>query len=352
MKTTTISTVTAILILCCIVSPSTAVSVPSMPSSDNKEELPTAADMAVDEEDTTDKFKLSSILDEDEFIREETEKNRVITIDWNGNETVSTDEEVMEALEFARLDTSSFLSNEPHFTGGREKRRIIGTDDRYHRSSIRNAPYSAIGYLSSPVRRCTAYVIGPSHLVTAAHCLHPSGRPGAIYNARDLFFLLGGDCGIRGMWYTISQVVVYSQYINSSNEDYDIAYLLVYANFSSWMGIAYRDPMPTVSGEICGYPGDKDNWCFYCSRCSDVQRTGWRIFRNDKRLRYTCDTKGGMSGSPVMTGDHDSTSHLYSYGVHTHGLRTHNRGVRISRNYFNDVCRWMCNTGATCSVLC
>ena len=59
-----------------------------------------------------------------------------------------------------------------------------------------------------------------------------------------------------------------------------------------------------------------------------------------------------MSGSPVITDDHDSTSNLYSYGVHTHGLSSRNEGVRISRNYFYDICRWMCNTGATCSAVC
>ena len=59
-----------------------------------------------------------------------------------------------------------------------------------------------------------------------------------------------------------------------------------------------------------------------------------------------------MSGSPVITDDHDSTSNLYSYGVHTHGHSKRNEGVRISKKYFFDICRWKCNTGATCSAVC
>ena len=147
---------------------------------------------------------------------------------------------------------------------------------------------------------------------------------------------------------------VYTQYINSGDEDYNIAYVLLSSTVNNWMGIAYKNPMPTVSGEICGYPGDKirGNNCFYCSRCSDVKRTGWWIFTSNTRLQYTCDTEGGMSGSPVITDDHDSTSNLYSYGVHTHGYSNRNEGVRISKNYFYYICRWMCNTGTICSAVC
>ena len=97
--------------------------------------------------------------------------------------------------------------------------------------------------------------------------------------------------------------------------------------------------------------------CFFCSSCNDVWRvrTSWfRWGRNSKCLEYTCDTAGGMSGSPVMTDDHDSSSTLYSYGVHPNGVGSgsRNKGVRITRNYFYDICRWKCNTGARCSELC
>lgn len=287
-----------------------------------------------------------------EFTRKEIERNRIITVDWNGSEKVSTDEEVMKTLGYVHRDNSTFLHNEPHFTEGNEKRDIIGADNRFHRYYTQGyAPYSAIGYLSSPGGRCTAYLVGPRHLVTAAHCLHPSGNTRGIYSASRITFYLRRNCVTTGSLYRVSQVLVYSEYKNNGDNDYDIACLLLTSTVSSWMGFAYRDPMPTVSGEICGYPHDQGE-CFYCARCSDVERAGWWIFRSNTRLEYTCDTEGGMSGSPVITDDHDSTSNLYSYGVHTHGYRTRNEGVRITRNYFYDICRWMCNTGATCSAVC
>ena len=355
MKTATVSSSAAILILCCTISCSIAASITGVPNKANQDEeekqFPTEAAI-INEEDATEKLNISSILGGYEFIREEIEKNRIITIDWSGNERVSTDEEVIQTLEYVHRDSSTFLYNEPHFTEDIDKRNIIGSDNRFHRHYTQgNAPYSVIGYLSTG---CTAYLVGPRHLITAAHCLHPTGNTQAIFAPSQITFYLRRNCHTLGLRYTISEVLVYSQYRNSGDDDYDIACLLLSATVSNWMGYAYRNPMPTVSGEICGYPSDqvRGYQCFYCSRCNDVERDGWWIFRSDTRLQYTCDTEGGMSGSPVMTGDHDSTSHLYSYGVHTHGYQTRNEGVRISRNYFYDICRWMCNTGATCSAVC
>lgn len=314
----------------------------------NEGELPTTEPNRLGQ---NGKFKLN-ISAEFEFLRKQIEKNRIITIDIDGNERVSTDEEVMKTLEYVYKDKSTFLFNEPHFEidEGLVKRHIIGADNRY-RGTHSRAPYSAIGYLSTG---CTAYLVGPRHLITAAHCVHHGSNTGAILPPSQLTFYLRRNCYTSGVRYGISQVLTYSQYRNNGDADYDIACLLLSSTVSSWMGFAYHDPMPRVSGEICGYPHDKFRTyeCFYCSSCSDVERAGWWIFRSNTRLQYTCDTEGGMSGSPVMTGDHDSSTHLYSYGVHTQGRVSENQGVRISRNYFYDICRWMCDTGATCTAVC
>ena len=349
MKTAAILSIATILFLSSAIPCSIATGIPEGPnyaSQDGGQQPPIAANTVNDEDNELD------VNNEYHFTQEEIDKNRMITIHWNGDEEVSTDEEVIRTLEYVGQDNSSFLFNEPHFTHDIEKRDIIGTDDRFHRrgSSQRNAPYSAIGYLSTG---CTAYLVGPRHLVTAAHCVTPPGNTGAIIRPATITFHLRRNCHIRGLSYTISDVMVYSQYRYQGDDDYDIAYLLLSSSVNDWMGYAYKDPMPTVSGEICGYPGDKISRysCFYCSKCNDVKRTGW-IFKSNTRLRYTCDTEGGMSGSPVITDDHDSTSNLYSYGVHTHGHSKRNEGVRISKKYFFDICRWKCNTGVKCSAVC
>ena len=352
MKTATIPSLTIVTLLFfwSAIPCSIAGDIPEAPdyaNQDEEQQSPLAADTVNDEDNELD------VNNEYRFTQEEIEKNRMITIHFNGDEEVSTDEEVIQTLEHIRQDNSTFLFNEPHFTDDNiEKRNVHGADNRFHRViTQRYAPYSAIGYLSAGPNSCTAYLVGPRHLVTAAHCLH---RGNAFFGPSQVTFHLRRNCHTRGLRYTISDILLYTQYINSRGDDYDIAYLLLSSTVYNWMGFAYRDPMPTVSGEICGYPGDKIRGysCFYCSRCNDVKRTGWWIFRSNTRLRYTCDTAGGMSGSPVITDDHDSTSILYSYGVHTNGYSSRNGGVRISKNYFYDICRWMCNTGVKCSTVC
>ena len=290
------------------------------------------------------------------FSREDVEKNRIVTIDRDGKETVSTDSEVIKTLEFAHENNSAYLYDEPHFQQGLTKRDVLGEDERYPHYHI-NAPYTAIGYLSPA--GCTAYAIGPRHLLTAAHCIFPEGYQNNMVPVSQLRFYLRRNCYSYGLTYTVSQVSWYLQYNVNGNPEYDIALLLLPYSMYNWMGIAYRDPMLIVSAEICGYPGDIVPYyqCFYCSRCNDVAReydSAWWNPTSDNRLQYTCDTEGGMSGSPVMTDDHDSTSMLYSYGVHTHGDIGfgENGGVRISRKYFYDICQWKCNTGAKCSTLC
>jgi V8-like Glu-specific endopeptidase len=286
------------------------------------------------------------------FTHEELDRNRMIRIDWYGNETETTDDEVVRILEYVRSNNLTFLSNEPHFIDlPEDKRSIIGSDDRY-KGYHYSPPYSAIGYLSTG---CTGYLLGPRHLITAAHCLHPDGDTAAIFPGSQLSFYLNRNCYSYGTYYGISEVLVYSQYTYYGNSDYDLACLLLTSTAYNWMGFAFREPMPTVSGEICGYPGDipaPAYECFYCSSCSDIKHpsTGWWSV-NKNRLEYTCDTVGGMSGSPVMTGDHDSTSHWYSYGVHTNGGSS-NKGARITETVFYDICQWICDTGGICSVLC
>ena len=276
------------------------------------------------------------------FTDEEIERNRWISIDRNGTETTATDNEVIAILEKVRKSNFSSSFSQPHFPVQTpldimvKKRKVIGTDGRYKHSTVGN-PYCAIGWLESG---CTAFLVGPYHAITAGHCVYDC-------NARkwksDRGLYLRRNCYSRGIY--MSEVQTWSYSGSDCTQDrYDIAWILLDKNdytSSCWMGYGTWNSMPTIPGEICGYPADKPRGsygCLYCSRCGDIKRA------STYRLQYTCDSYGGMSGSPVFTAEYDSKDYQYAYGVHTHG-RSKNEGTRFDSYYFQWTKDWKCRNG-------
>ena len=285
------------------------------------------------------------------YTAEEIDDYRLVSIDRDGNETVQTDDEVIEFLEKSRKDNDSFLFEDGHSSDTfpfemEEKRSIIGYDGRFLQSTTRT-PYCSIGEMENG---CTAYLIGPYHAVTSRECVYDCSRR-RWKTGRGLY--LRRNCYTRGYFMDDVRTWTYTG-SKCGNDDYDIAWILLDRNdfySSCWMGYAYRDPMPTVSGEVCGYPGDKPRrsyYCLYCSRCYDIKRPGLLV-KNNRRLRYSCDTSSGMGGGPVITTSHDSSSTKYAYGVHTHSAYTHNQGTRFSKELFYLTKQWKCSNGVRSS---
>ena len=293
------------------------------------------------------------------FTNEEIKNERWISMDSTGIESIASDEEVIAILEKAARINSSFIytpsfSNESDYSNNVNKRSIIGSDNRYWASTT-SFPGRAIGYLETG---CTAFLIGPYHAVTAAHCVYENGEWLSNLNLHIQRNCVNGQYGHEMTW---RRVWIKTVYKNTEDENYDFAWILYDSSdyHSSWLGIAYRNPMPTISGEVCGYPGDKKKAtinppnCYFCGSCSGASRIncGW-WGRNCKRIRHTCDTAGGTSGAPFYTDDHDSSSSWYTYGVHAHGYSTYNAAVRITKERFETLVCFMCDNGGYFCNMC
>ena len=130
-------------------------------------------------------------------------------------------------------------------------------------------------------------------------------------------------------------------------ESWDFAYLLLNnrdINSSDYFPFGFRDPMPTVSMTMCGYPGDKPAGCMYCGTCNDAQRPCTTPTTcNDERIQYTCDSTGGTSGGPTYI--QETTTTLRVYGVHTQSSTTVNYASRISKHKFYHICQWLITYG-------
>ena len=315
------------------------------------------------------------------YTKEILDRNRKVTFDLKtGEVTYETDEEVIQILEMVRKDNSTHLISSfsiPNDTDQnssipegkkRSRRIIIGSDNRYKISNTRPYPHCAFGQLVNAIGSCTLIMVGPYHALTAAHCVYNRSTRRHVTGG---YAYIGRTCNKWGTHVRVSTVTTYAEYTRDGDLAYDYACLLLdrtAIRTSCYMGFAYRDPMPTVSMTVCGYPGDKSPnpyRCMYCGNCNDARRecstrtTGWWSRKktittcNDERIQYTCDSVSGVSGGPAYTSDHDSTSNIYVYGVHSHGHRGKriNLASRVSKKKFKDTCLWLQRNGGICNPL-
>ncbi len=184
---------------------------------------------------------------------------------------------------------------------GAERFSIFGKDDRTQISNTRVYPWSAIAliriYWSADDLvgdSCTGWMIGPSALATAAHCIYQGGHPYRVVvkpamNSADPEQLPFGACAVE------SQIVP-DAWVRSRDLQYDYGVLRLgctaglqtgtlgfKATSGDWMGKTLR---------LSGYPGDKPG------------RTMWTALgqvtsSSAKGLYYDIDMWPGQSGSPV-----------------------------------------------------
>ena len=303
------------------------------------------------------------------FTSEEIEMNRWISIDRSGVEYTSTDAEVIKNLERAlKLQQKHYSALlDAHFSPQQNatvnKRAVFPPDERYA-----SASRCHIGYLNSG---CTAFLIGPYHGLTAGHCVYDCNTRQWKNGNTQLDMYVGRNCYTRGRRMRWTRAWTYTSQCSGVrdlfNNGYDIAWIEFETSDQSscWHGLGWLSPNPTLSIELCGYPGDKKRTynCLYCSSCNDCKyrresyttttRTGFwgwrrktvtRYRNNDEEWQYTCDTIGGHSGSPVVA---SRSGYTWAVGVHTKENTNLNLnfGSRITAARYATIYEWRCTNG-------
>lgn len=225
--------------------------------------------------------------------------------------------------------------------GDAADRSVIGPDDRVRVTDASPFPFRAIGYLlmrwpGGVSTACSGTLVGPSTVLSAAHCVWNSERGGWPL---DVTFAAGTNSPTYAPYGRVpkSKLTVLSAY----QQAYDPAKVsmgeiqadLSIINLQSpvgdqvgWMGFAV-DKDGDFDAEVLGYPGDKPDeemWHSYCT----VQQ----LAKSTNHLTHTCDTYSGVSGGGLFWTKEDGKRYIRAINVA--GSPQYNYAVRLNKAYF------------------
>lgn len=209
---------------------------------------------------------------------------------------------------------------------------IIGSDGRERITNTKAVPFRYIAYIrtnwpNGDQTIGTAWLCGPSAMMTSAHCVYDSARGGYAKSIRVWPARNGSASPFDS--YAVKSVHIAREWKTTGQQKYDFALMnlkTAIGNRLGYFGVRYKKGASAYDGKhiaIAGYPGEHQY---------QLWKMGGSVSESTaSMLYYKVDTTGGQSGSPVYC---RVPSEYYAIGIHGYGGTSQNAGVRITRKMF------------------